>query len=176
MSFAGVDERASLPSSAPACSLCRRRKLKCDKTAKGCKNCTKSNVTCIYPSPEPKPRGKRGPYSKNKMRQEQELKQTMKKLEDKCEWLENQIGNYGLPVNQIGAQSMERYMRTSGREALQPILSALPTSSSIEMVEGTPEDSASDGGLNDLQDLVAGKQESHPPNQFWSNFDMKVSR
>lgn len=36
----------------PACQRCRLRKVRCDRSAPKCANCTKSNVACIIVDPE----------------------------------------------------------------------------------------------------------------------------
>ncbi|KAH8712256.1 hypothetical protein GQ44DRAFT_689197 [Phaeosphaeriaceae sp. PMI808] len=42
------------------CVLCAQRKVKCDRLTSGCKNCIKARVPCIYKSPTPPRRRKKG--------------------------------------------------------------------------------------------------------------------
>ncbi|KAF2014532.1 hypothetical protein BU24DRAFT_348913 [Aaosphaeria arxii CBS 175.79] len=43
-----------------SCVLCSQRKVKCDKAPGGCSNCTKSRVSCVYKTPAPPRRRKKG--------------------------------------------------------------------------------------------------------------------
>ncbi|KAF2107099.1 hypothetical protein BDV96DRAFT_458280, partial [Lophiotrema nucula] len=43
-----------------SCVLCAQRKVKCDKRPRGCANCTKARVPCIYKAPPPPRRKKKG--------------------------------------------------------------------------------------------------------------------
>ncbi|EMC93897.1 hypothetical protein BAUCODRAFT_124644 [Baudoinia panamericana UAMH 10762] len=74
---------SSAPSPKPgmACLGCRQRKLKCTREPRGCRNCTKSELPCIYPPPETGAKRKRGPYKKDKPARERHLEQIVKYLE-----------------------------------------------------------------------------------------------
>ncbi|KAF2004173.1 hypothetical protein P154DRAFT_552284 [Amniculicola lignicola CBS 123094] len=43
-----------------SCVLCAQRKVKCDKQPRGCSNCSKARVPCIYKAPPPPRRRKKG--------------------------------------------------------------------------------------------------------------------
>lgn len=43
-----------------SCVLCAQRKVKCDRLPRGCENCTKARVPCIYKAPPPPRRRKKG--------------------------------------------------------------------------------------------------------------------
>ncbi|KAF2265096.1 hypothetical protein CC78DRAFT_212384 [Lojkania enalia] len=43
-----------------SCVLCAQRKVKCDKRPRGCANCTKARVPCVYKTPPPPRRRKKG--------------------------------------------------------------------------------------------------------------------
>ncbi|CAI6309239.1 unnamed protein product [Periconia digitata] len=43
-----------------SCVLCAQRKVRCDRTAGGCSNCIRSRVNCVYKTPPPPRRQKRG--------------------------------------------------------------------------------------------------------------------
>lgn len=53
-----------------SCLTCHRRKLKCSREITGCSNCRKGEHKCEYPAAETRTRGKRGPYNKRAIKQE----------------------------------------------------------------------------------------------------------
>src|SRR2546423_2511948 len=45
--------------STPSCNLCRRRKIKCDRSDP-CAHCVRTGAVCITPAPSRAPRGRKG--------------------------------------------------------------------------------------------------------------------
>lgn len=66
-----------------ACLGCRRRKLKCSREPEGCSHCLKSDLPCVYPTPETGVKRKRGPYKKDKPPRERHLEDLVRYLEPK---------------------------------------------------------------------------------------------
>ena len=76
-----MSEGISQPSKpGTACLGCRRRKLKCSREQEGCANCLKSDLPCVYPTPETGVKRKRGPYKKDKAPRERHLEDLVKYL------------------------------------------------------------------------------------------------
>ncbi|WPB06381.1 uncharacterized protein RHO25_011038 [Cercospora beticola] len=68
-----------------SCLGCRRRKLKCSREHEGCFNCLKSELPCVYPTPDLGVKRKRGPYKKDKPPRQRHLEDLVKYLEPKNE-------------------------------------------------------------------------------------------
>ena len=127
-----VPTNARAPSS--ACATCHRRKLKCDKSAQGCYNCSKARVLCEYPPRERTPRRKRGPYIKDRTKREQELKQTIKNLEAKFEKLTSHLESHGI-VAGFSDPSSEEGECKSDNQQIEPMFVDGEEFSSEKMIE-----------------------------------------
>ncbi|KAF2208756.1 hypothetical protein CERZMDRAFT_21934, partial [Cercospora zeae-maydis SCOH1-5] len=68
-----------------SCLGCRRRKLKCSREHEGCFNCIKSDLPCVYPTPDLGVKRKRGPYKKDKPPRQRHLEDLVKYLEPKSD-------------------------------------------------------------------------------------------
>ncbi|EME43574.1 hypothetical protein DOTSEDRAFT_54348 [Dothistroma septosporum NZE10] len=77
------DPTKSVNKPGTSCLGCRRRKLKCTREHEGCRNCTKADLPCVYPTPESGIKRKRGPYKKDKPARQRHLEDLVKYLEPK---------------------------------------------------------------------------------------------
>ena len=169
MSQTSNDVRApSNPTS--ACASCHRRKLKCDRVAEGCYNCTKAQVACLYPPRERAPRRKRGPYFKDRTKREQELKHTLKTLEVKLEKLTNHLESHGMHFNDNVDDNDPK------PDSNQAETFPNPEDSFERATRGSSVASIDHGERDPILSSPAIRDDRLcPRNRFWSNFTTEVS-
>ena len=113
MSLPAVSRPPPTVSSPSACTICHRRKLRCDKVLAGCKNCAKAHAECIYPPADSRSGKKRGPYCKEKAKREQELKEKITTLETKFEQLASHFEAQGISLTSLESCSSPQDVRGS---------------------------------------------------------------
>jgi hypothetical protein len=75
-----------------SCVVCHRRKIKCDRYVKGCGNCTKARIVCIYPKAKvalQRSRARPSLQPKEHAKREREMERKLKALEAKVHALTN---------------------------------------------------------------------------------------
>lgn len=171
MSQPSNEVRALSVNPTSACASCHRRKLKCDRVADGCYNCTKAQVVCAYPPRERAPRRKRGPYFKDRTKREQELKQTLKTLEGKLEKLTNHLESHGMHFRDSAEEDGDCKVDPTQAGTLH-----VAEDNSRERVTRAGSVASIDNSeLDPRLSSVIRNEKLLPSNRFWSNFTTEVS-
>ncbi|KAF7189951.1 Bikaverin cluster transcription factor bik5 [Pseudocercospora fuligena] len=104
-----------------SCLGCRRRKLKCSRESEGCLNCTKSDLPCVYPTPEVGVKRKRGPYKKDKPPRQRHLEDLVKYLEPKSNAQDGARNGDSASPGQGSSSSHSGYGRPSLSAEARPL-------------------------------------------------------
>jgi hypothetical protein len=183
-----MDKNCPAERSGASCNSCRRRKLKCDREVKGCSNCAKAEIPCLYPSPSTSIKRKRGPYHKEKTQRERELEHAVKVIEAKYNQLADQVRtqNHGkaepsYPAKD-GASASIKLSLSEATDIQRPVVSVKGYGKRVALSRVSSSDDNS--SLKSLSgDEVKSTSKDGKPNEkdvrlkdrFWSNFSEDVS-